>query len=321
MSACPKCGRELKITNLKPTCPDCGVNLLYYKHEESLEVDAINAELEHAKTQQGIDRAKASIFGSPLMIVRMVLLALAVGMFFLPLATVHIVGPYFDNTTTVNALEIYNTVSGMDFDGFFGLLGSSILGTSMIYFLVAALTIAVSAVCAVLSLVFSFLSCSPRGFSRNVTLCIVGIVSAIASIVMFSLFSSNITGVFPGLVESSVSFGAYLVIVGFVLVLAINIIIKKKNVPVKYAESYINFIPYEDFVEKFGKEKFDLNTYESKKDEISQARADFFESIGVKDPDLVRAREAAERAKEEKRQADLDKIQREQAEKREKANV
>ena len=52
MAVCPKCGRKLKLTDIKPTCPGCGVNLLYYKIEERLEVDAINAELEHAKTQK-----------------------------------------------------------------------------------------------------------------------------------------------------------------------------------------------------------------------------------------------------------------------------
>lgn len=72
MAVCPKCGRKLKLTDIKPTCPGCGVNLLYYKIEERLEVDAINAELEHAKTQKRVDRAKDAMFGTPLAIVRLV---------------------------------------------------------------------------------------------------------------------------------------------------------------------------------------------------------------------------------------------------------
>ena len=52
MANCPKCGKKLGITSIKPECPNCGVNLLYYKIEERLEVDAINAEIEHAKTQK-----------------------------------------------------------------------------------------------------------------------------------------------------------------------------------------------------------------------------------------------------------------------------
>ena len=63
MAKCPKCGKNLAITNIKPNCPNCGVNLLYYKIEERLEVDAINAEIEHAKTQKRIDRVKNATIG------------------------------------------------------------------------------------------------------------------------------------------------------------------------------------------------------------------------------------------------------------------
>ena len=133
MAVCPKCGRKLKLTDIKPTCPGCGVNLLYYKIEERLEVDAINAELEHAKTQKRVDRAKDAMFGTPLAIVRLVFLVLVVGMFFVPLATFHAVGPYFDKTTTLNALEIYNSVSSLDFDGMFVLSGSHGLKQSFMF--------------------------------------------------------------------------------------------------------------------------------------------------------------------------------------------
>ena len=272
MADCPKCGRKLKLTDLKPTCPGCGVNLLYYKIEERLEVDAINAELEHAKTQQRIDRAKASMVGSALTIVRIVLLVLAVGMFFLPLAEFKEVGPYFDNSLTINAIEVYNKVSALDFDGLFGMLGSPVLGTSMIMFMVSVVTVAIAAVCAILELVLSFLSCSPHGFIRNVILSAVGIVSTIASIITYGMFITNIKAALPDVVDGGVKFGAYLAIVGFVLVLAINIVIKVKGVNVKYKQSYVDSVPYETFVEKFGVKKYDLNSLEEIKDDIVKYR-------------------------------------------------
>ena len=272
MAVCPKCGRTLKLTDLKPTCPGCGVNLLYYKIEERLEVDAINAELEHAKTQQRIDRAKASMVGSALTIARIVLLALAVGMFFLPLAQMKVVGPYFDNNVTINAIEIYNKVSAMDFDGLFAILGSPILGKSFIFFAVSVVTVALAAVCAVLELVLMFLSCSPHGFSRNVTLSVLGIVSTVASIVTFNMFISNIKAALPDVVDGGIQFGAYLAIVGFLLVLAINIVIKKKGVDIKYKQSFVDSVPYETFVEKFGVKKYTLDDLETIKSQISEYR-------------------------------------------------
>ena len=272
MAECPKCGRKLKLTDLKPTCPGCGTNLLYYKIEERLEVDAINAELEHAKTQQRIDRAKASMAGSALTIVRIVLLLVAVGMFFLPLAEFKEVGPYFDNTISINAIEVYNKVSALDFDGLFGMLGSPVLGTSMILFAVSVVTIALAAVCAVLELLLSFLSCSPHGFIRNVIFSVAGIVFTVASIITYGMFVKNIKAALPDVVDGGVKFGAYLAIVGFILVLAINIVIKIKGVDVKYKQSYVDSVPYETFVEKFGVKKYDLNSLEEIRDDIAKYR-------------------------------------------------
>lgn len=37
MDRCPKCGYKLKITDLKPECPGCGVNLMYYDMQLRLE--------------------------------------------------------------------------------------------------------------------------------------------------------------------------------------------------------------------------------------------------------------------------------------------
>lgn len=272
MADCPKCGRHLKLFDLKPTCPGCGTNLLYYKIEERLEVDAINAELEHAKTQQRIDRAKASMAGSALTIVRIVLLLVAVGMFFLPLAQFKAVGPYFDNTVSINAIEIYNKVSVLDFDGLFAMFGSPVLGTSMIMFAASVVTIALAAVCAVLELLLSFLSCSPHGFIRNVIFSVAGIVFTIASIITYGMFVKNIKAALPDVVDGSVQIGAYLAILGFILVLAINIIIKIKGVDVKYKQSYVDSVPYETFVEKFGIKKYQLEDLDEIRPEIAKYR-------------------------------------------------
>ena len=272
MAECPKCGRKLKLTDLKPTCPGCGTNLLYYKIEERLEVDAINAELEHAKTQQRIDRAKASMVGNALTIARIVLLVLAVGLFFLPLAKMHVVGPYFDNNVTINALEVYNKVSAMDFDGLFAMFGSPVFGKTMIFFAASVVTVALAAVCAVLELLLSFLSCSPKGFTRNVIFSVLGMVFTAASIVTFNIFLKGIKTALPDVVDGSIQFGAFLAILGFALVLAINIVIKVKGVDVKYKQSYVDSVPYETFVEKFGVKKYTLDDLDDIKEKIAEYR-------------------------------------------------
>lgn len=275
MAKCPKCGKNLAITNIKPNCPNCGVNLLYYKIEERLEVDAINAEIEHAKTQKRIDRVKNATIGSPLSIVRLVLILLIVGTFFLPLATLHTKGPFFDDNVTFNALEIYNKVSAMDFDGLFGMFGSPLLGTAFICLAVSAVTIVIAVLCALLSLILSILSSSPKGFARNISLASIGIIATVASIVCYNLFISKITPVLLGLVEGGVGFGAYCIIAAFALVIVINVIIKAKGINVKYKQCYIDTVPYEVFIEKFGLKKYDLAAVEAIKPEFDKLRDEY----------------------------------------------
>lgn len=275
MANCPKCGKKIGLLHLKPNCPNCGVNLLYYKIEDRLEVDAINAELEHAKTQKRIDRVKNATVGSKLSIVRLVLAVLVIGMFFLPLASLNIKIPFYEDSLNFNALEIYNEVSVLDFDGLFGLLGSSLLGTAFTCLVVSVVTIVIAALCAILSLVLSILSSSPKGFIRNLCLSGIGIVSTIASIVCYSIFSSEIKEALPGLMSGSVGFGAYCVIAAFVILIAINIVIKKKGVEVKYKQCYIDTVPYEVFVEKFGHKKYDLAAVEEIKPEFDKLRAEY----------------------------------------------
>ena len=68
MANCPKCDYHLKLTDWRPNCPSCGVNLVYYGMEERLLADADKAEAEHSHFQKKIDRAKASFVGSKLAI-------------------------------------------------------------------------------------------------------------------------------------------------------------------------------------------------------------------------------------------------------------
>ena len=275
MANCPKCGKKLGLTNIKPECPSCGVNLLYYKIEERLEVDAINAEIEHAKTQKRIDRVKNATIGSPLSIVRLVLLVLVVGTLFLPLATLHTVGPLFEENLTINALEIYNKVSAMDFDGLFGMLGSPLLGKAFTFLAVSMVTILLAAVCALLELILSILSSSPKGFVRNIIFASAGVIFTVASIVCYNLFISNITPVLPGLVSGGVGFGAYCVVAAFVIVIAINVVIKVKGINVTYKQCYIDDVPYEVFIEKFGDKKYDLQAVEAIKDDMDELKKQY----------------------------------------------
>ena len=250
MAKCPKCGRKLTIFDWRPNCPGCGVNLVYYGMEERLLKEADAAEAEHARLQKRIDRLKASFVGSKLTIIRIVLSVLPIAALMLPLCTVNYSGPFIEATTTsVNAIEIYNLVSSLDFGALFTMIGSDLLGPSFIGYLGALLCILLSLVFVIVSLVMLMLACSPKGNPRNITLNSIAIVFAVASIVFFNKFSSGISAIFPEFISGSVGIGIYVYIAMLVLLLAINIVIAKVGVKVKYKPCFVGGIPSEEYFE------------------------------------------------------------------------
>lgn len=250
MANCPKCGRKLTILDWRPNCPGCGVNLVYYGMEERLLKEADAAEAEHAKLQKRIDRLKSSFIGSKLTIIRIILSVLPIATLLLPLCTVSYSGPFIEATTTsVNAIEIYNLVSSLDFDALITMLGSSVVGTSFIGYAGALVCLLLSLVMVIVSLVMLTLACSPKGNPRNITLNSITIALAVASVVFFNIFSKNISAVFPDFISGSVGFGIFVYIGALVLLLAVNIIIAVKGVNVKYKQCYVGGIPAEEYFE------------------------------------------------------------------------
>lgn len=250
MANCPKCGRKLTLLDWRPNCPGCGVNLVYYGMEERLLKEADAAEAEHARLQKRIDRLKASFIGSKLTIIRIILSILPIAALMLPLCTVTYSGPFIEATTkSINAIEIYNIVSSLDFDALFTMIGSNLLGTSFIGYLGALLCILLSLVFVIVSLVMLTLACSPKGNPRNITLNIIAIVLAVASGVFFNVFASGINAVFPEFVSGSISFGIFVYIAALALLLAINIIIAVKGVKVNYKQCFVGGIPAEKYFE------------------------------------------------------------------------
>lgn len=250
MANCPKCGRKLTILDWRPNCPGCGVNLVYYGMEERLLKEADAAEAEHARLQKRIDRLKASFVGSKLTIIRIILSVLPIAALMLPLCSVSYSGPFIEATTTnINAIEIYNIVSSLDFDGLFTMIGSSLVGSSFVGYLGALLCILLSLVLVIVSLVMLTMACGPKGNPRNIILNSIAILLAAGSIVFFNQFASGINAVFPEFVSGKIGFGIFVYIGALVLLLGINIIIAVKGVDVKYKQCYVGGIPAEEYFE------------------------------------------------------------------------
>lgn len=290
MAKCPNCGRRLTVFDWRPNCPGCGVNLVYFGREERLMNEADVAEAEHAKLQKHLDRLKASFVGSPLTIVRIVLTLLPIAALMLPLCKVAFNGPLIPETVkSINAIEIYNLVSSLDFGALFTMIGSSLLGSAFVGYAVSLVCLLLSLVVLIVSLFLLTMACGPKGNVRNITLNCIDIVLAVVSVIFFGKFASGIQTVFPEFVTTaSVQFGAYVYIAALVLLLAINVIIAKKGVPVKYKQCYVGGIPSEEY--------FELVASGTDVDTIHAMMAEAMAKAGYEDE----IEETAEAEKEEK---------------------
>lgn len=282
MANCPKCGRKLGLKDWKPNCPGCGVNLVYYGMEERLLDEADKAEAEHARLQKRIDRLKASFIGSPFAIARIILSLLPIGALMIPLCSVTYSGPFIEQTTTnVNAIEIYNFVSTLNFDSLFTMIGSDLLGNAFIGMLGSLLAVLLSAVLLIVSLLALMAACGPKGNSRNLTFNSICIILAVASIFLFNMFSNGVSAVFPDLFSGKIGAGIFVYIAALVLLLGINIIITVKGTNVKYKQCFVGGIPYEEYLElvKNGTPKEEIRAMmtaalEKKETEKAEAKAE-----------------------------------------------
>ncbi|MBE6748730.1 MAG: hypothetical protein E7557_05805 [Ruminococcaceae bacterium] len=240
MANCPKCGYKLKFTDIKAECPGCGVNLMYYNHQERLAEDADKAEAEHIQMQPKIDRIKFAFVGTKLSIVRLVLLFLPIGMLFLPLVHVEASLPFKTIDMNVSILNIVmDVVMEMNFEVLIEMItGSDVTRVAFIFYVLAILYIFLAAIIAIIRIPVVSVSCSPKtnGGDRNITLSTLGIIFTVISMVSFVIFTTQMASAFGEMYHGTLSVGGFLVILGFVAGIVVDALIKKADEPVKYKD-------------------------------------------------------------------------------------
>ncbi|MBQ9944975.1 MAG: hypothetical protein IJO68_00450 [Clostridia bacterium] len=246
---CPKCNYKLKITDWRPECPKCGVNVMYYGIEDRLREEADAAELQHAKSQPKFDRLKFSLIGHPISIVRLVLGLLPIVATLLPMGTVNYTLPYLEKSASVNLVSIITFIidNGFDIDLILKLFGSELVGTGMILWAVSLVCLVLMVVLTLVGFFLLTLSAAKRGIQRNIAFPVVGIVLSTAALICFNLMISNLTAALPGIFTGSVNPLAYIVnVLIFVVMIVVNIIYKKKNIQVKYKDVSEFLLPYNE---------------------------------------------------------------------------
>ncbi len=237
MATCPKCGRKLKLTQWRPECPGCGVNMVYYDSNERLIVEAEKAEVEHAKSQPGIDRAKAAFFGSGLAILRVVLTVLPLGALFLPLVQVSAA----EEVKKLHILGLYDLLNEVGL----GELPNRLLRGSLPVWSVALL--ALSVVMFLVCLIFLPFSLGPHGKGRTLVLDLIRLGSAVAAALLFLLCAKTLPAPLPQGATGALGAGAWLYIALVAGSFIYNRIVAEKGLKVKYTPCFVGGIPSEEY--------------------------------------------------------------------------
>lgn len=200
MARCPKCNRKLHIWNIKAECPDCGVNIANYDWERRLEEDAVIAEAAFAKLHETMRRFKYSFVGSKLRIARIPISVLPLFSFLLPLGTMAVSIPFYEDTISLNAINIVLNILKIDIGGIFKLPFSDIIGDAGLRFVLSLGLVVLSALSLLVSLVFLLLNF--RKFNSKGLF----VTNLVASIMMFA--SSFCFGSFGDIISASTLSGA-----------------------------------------------------------------------------------------------------------------
>ena len=247
---CPKCNYKLKISDWRPECPACGVNVVYYGIEDRLREEADAAEHHYAVNKPKYDRLKFALIGHPLCIVRIVLGLLPIVALLLPMGQLkYTVQPLVDRSVQVNLVSVISFIAdyGLDFDALAALAGSKLLGAAMICWAVALVSMVLMMLTALVGFFMLTLSASPKGFPRNIGFAVTGMTLATAAFVSFCVMVNKLNAALPGVFTGRVLPWAYVAVMAvYAAIIAVNVIYKRKNIQVKYTDVSELLLPYHE---------------------------------------------------------------------------
>ncbi len=236
MAKCPKCGYKLKLWDISQFCPQCKTNMRFYNFEENFYRDAKNAELTQAAFHIKVRRATGAFLGSKLMIARVALGLLPLIMLLIPAASFHFEIPFKSVDYSAGLLGFVNLLTSGDLNYILTMLSSDLLGAQFSAMGVTLLSYGLTVVFAVLVL-FGSLLCfvSIKNMQKiNCAFAGGGIIACVAAIIIMYVKIASFGQ--DGIISASAGFGLYAVAVGFAIVFAINAVVEKKGIPLKYDE-------------------------------------------------------------------------------------
>jgi len=239
MSNCPNCDRKLRLTDWRPNCPGCGVNLMFHGFEQRFYEDAKRSELSMAAARARLVRFKAGYMGSPATRLRLFTCALPLLSLLLPMGSLGVRLPFYAETWQAGLLGLANLALGGYKEPLAYLWAMAQtpdwgpLFRCGLLLLALAAGAAVFAVLAMLFSLFCFLSQKRMSVIAGAVSCL-GALLSIAGLAAGILLHG--TAADSAFFTGSIGFGAPLTLLLFCLVAALNFRVAKRGFPVRYAE-------------------------------------------------------------------------------------
>lgn len=207
---------------------------MFYNLEENMKRDAKLTELSFAKTRIFAAKAKAVFVGGPLQIARLVMILGCLGLLMIPFCNVNVSTILCNSKYAFNLLETYNAISGSTLSTLSSVKDSAIFGDTAGKMVLMHYIILVMVVVGVMQLISVCISMkNPGKLSALVAaFSALGICAGVVSVVVMVQLCSAAAA--SGAVTAKAGFGAYAAIVGFAVMLVLNIILCLKGIDVKY---------------------------------------------------------------------------------------
>ena len=226
---CPECGHTLKLWNVKPECPKCGVNIANHQWEKRLSDDADFAETAFARFHYKFGNFKSAVVGSKLRIARLVLTFAPLIALLLPLYDYKLNLPFNQSENSVSFLTfVLNYLLKTDIGSVITLMGGEVLGTAATMVVIACVLMLLAVVFGVLNFFVLLIAGIKMKYVFNIVLNVLATACWAVSAVFFSQFTTACEALGGGIVtECSLGIGFIVGCALFLVNVTMNIVVGK----------------------------------------------------------------------------------------------
>lgn len=240
MPKCPSCGERFSPLYLKPHCPHCGVNLVYFDMEARLEQDAAQAEAEYEALGCWLKRVRRATIQGPVAIIRLICAFLpVVAVLLLPMYQVAVTLPFVDEGwRQITGLSTAQYLLGANYGAIQALSQTALLGAGAKQMLAGAVCFAAAVLCAVLLLLLVAFSYTRHGNLRNIIVNVLAIVFSAAAAVLFNGVITAVEVAGLQLLQGYVGYGMYVLLGVLAVYLVLNIVMLRRERRIRILEQY-----------------------------------------------------------------------------------